>query len=220
MSDDSSQAIQHRIISTDTISGRERYELLTSLVVPRPIAWVSTRGEDGTLNLAPFSFFAAIASSPMLVSVSIGTRKGVAKDSFKNILHRRAFCVNVVTEAQLEAMNRTSAELSPDKDEFAHAGLIAAQAHTVDAPYVANCPAVLECVLFGEMDLGAPGSLIVGEVTAVRLDPALPTMAQGTAAVAPEALRPVGRLSGSAYALLGEVRMIERPAVPSRDPGR
>ena len=80
-----------------------------SCLVPRPIGWVPTRGVGGVLNVAPFSFFSAVASSPMLVRLSIGTRGGVAKDSLRNILDQGAFCVNGVTEGQLEAMNRTAA---------------------------------------------------------------------------------------------------------------
>ena len=210
MTHDPSEEIRHRVISTAAIDGVERYQLLTSLVVPRPIGWVSTRGEDGTLNVAPFSFFAAISASPMLVSLSIGVRRGVAKDSLRNIRHRGAFCVNVVTEGQLADMNQTAASLPSDQDEFAFAGLAVAEAESVEAPYVANCPAVLECRLFKEVDLDGAGSLVIGEVTAVRLDQTLPTI-EGSAFVDTEALRPVGRLWGSAYTLLGEVKILEPP---------
>ena len=199
-----------RVIRTEAVDGRERYQLLTSLVVPRPIGWVSTRSTDGVPNLAPFSFFSAVASSPMLVSLSIGKRGGVVEDSLRNILDQRAFCVNVVTEPQLEAMNRTAADLPPDGNEFDFAGLSVAEAETVDAPYVAECPAVLECELYKEVDLGEAGGLVLGEVKGVRLDPELPVV-EGSAFVDSEGLRPVGRLWGSAYSLLGEVRVVPRP---------
>ncbi len=202
--------LRHRVIHTDAVDGRERYELLTSLVVPRPIGWVSTRGKGGVPNVAPFSFFSAVSSSPMLVSLSIGTRGGVAKDSLRNILDQGAFCVNVVTESQLEAMNRTAAGLPPEGDEFAFAGLSVAQAETVDAPYVADCPAVLECELHTHVDLADVGGLVLGEVRGVRLDPKL-TMVEGSAFVDSEGLQPVGRLWGPAYTLLGEIRVIPRP---------
>ena len=204
------EPLRHRVIHTDEVDGRERYQLLTSLVVPRPIGWVSTRGKDAVPNLAPFSFFSAVASSPMLVSLSIGTRGGVAKDSLRNILDRGAFCVNVVTEPQLEAMNRTAANLPPDADEFDFAGLSVAEAETVDAPYVAECPAVLECELYERVDLGEAGGLVLGEVKGVRLDPELGVV-EGSAFVDSEGLRPVGRLWGSAYSLLGEIRVVPRP---------
>ena len=146
----------------------------------------------------------------MLVSLSIGTRGGVAKDSLRNIRHQGAFCVNVVTEGQLEAMNQTAASLPSDQDEFAFAGLPVAVAESVEAPYVANCPAVLECRIFKEVDLHGTGTLIIGEVMAVRLDPTL-EMIEGSAFVDSEGLKPVGRLWGSAYTLLGEVKILDRP---------
>jgi len=202
--------LRHRVIRTDVADARERYQLLTSLVVPRPIGWVSTRSTGGVLNVAPFSFFSAVASSPMLVSLSIGTRGGVAKDSLRNILDQGAFCVNVVTEPQLEAMNRTAASLPPEDDEFAFAGLSVAEAETVDAPYVADCPAVLECELYKHVELGKAGGLVLGEVKGVRLDPEL-TIVEGSSFVDTAELRPVGRLSGFSYSLLREIRVVPRP---------
>jgi flavin reductase (DIM6/NTAB) family NADH-FMN oxidoreductase RutF len=146
----------------------------------------------------------------MLVSLSIGTRGGVAKDSLRNILDQGAFCVNVVTEPQLEAMNRTAASLPPEDDEFAFAGLSVAEAETVDAPYVADCPAVLECELHKHVELGQAGGLVIGEVKGVRLDPEL-TIVEGSSFVDTEQLRPVGRLWGFSYSLLGEIRVVPRP---------
>ena len=132
-------------IRTADVSALERYQLLTSLVVPRPIGWLSTVNRSGAPNLAPFSYFAALASTPMLVGASIGFRRGEPKDTLVNIRESGAFCVNVVTEEQLEAMNLTSGDYLPDVDEFRVAGLPMARAELVDAPYVESCPAVLEC---------------------------------------------------------------------------
>jgi len=146
----------------------------------------------------------------MLVSLSIGTRGGAAKDSLRNILDQGAFCVNVVTEPQLEAMNRTAASLPSEVDEFAFAGLSVGEAETVEAPYVADCPAVLECELYKHVALGEAGGLVLGEVKGVRLDPDL-TIVEGSSFVDTEELRPVGRLSGFSYSLLGEIRVVPRP---------
>ena len=101
----------HRPFDPATLSGQERYQLLTSLVVPRPIGWISTWSAEGVANLAPFSFFAALAASPMLVGVSVGHRPQGPKDTLVNVRARGAFCVNVVTAPLLEAMNATSAEV-------------------------------------------------------------------------------------------------------------
>ena len=194
-----------------TLSASERYQLLTSLVVPRPIGWISTWSGAGRANLAPFSYFAALAASPMLVGVSVGHRGERPKDTLVNARATGAFCVNVVSEELLEAMNATSAEVAPDVDEFALAGLERGASSVVNAPYVASAPAVLECRVTQEVELhGAPNTLIIGEVVGIRIAAGLPRV-EGTACVDPEALRPVGRLWGAAYAMPGEVRIIPRP---------
>jgi len=203
-----------RAVDPGVVSARERYQLMTSLVVPRPIGWISTWGPDGVANLAPFSYFAAVSVDPMLVCVSIGKRRDAFKDSIVNIRARGAFCVNVVTEPLLEAMNASSASVPPEVDEFELAGLGRAVSERVDAPWVAECPAVLECEVRQEVDLGgAPNALVIAEVVGVRLDPSL-AFEEGTMVVLPEQLRPVGRLGGTAYSLTTDLRRIPRP-----DPG-
>jgi flavin reductase (DIM6/NTAB) family NADH-FMN oxidoreductase RutF len=202
------------IYETSGLHARERYQLLTSLVVPRPIAWVSSRSAGGEPNLAPFSYFAALSATPFLVGVSIGHRRGVPKDTLRNVRETGAFCVNLAVEARLAALNETSGDYPPDVDEFARAGLLLAEARFVAAPYVADSPAVLECRLFKEVELG-PGdnALVIGEVLAVRLSDAVP-LVPGTLFADTRAVRPVGRLWGDLYALLGET-----PALPRPTPG-
>jgi len=198
------------VLRPGDLDARGRYQLLTSLVVPRPIGWISTWDDAGRANLAPFSFYTAVASSPMLVAVSVGHRGGEPKDSLRNARASGAFCVNVVTEEQLVAMNRTAGEFGPEVDEFERAELTVAPAQVVSAPFVADSPAVLECSVYREVELGeAPATLLVGRVEAVRLDPRLRTI-PGTRYVDTESLRPVGRLHGRAYGLLGEVVFLDR----------
>jgi flavin reductase (DIM6/NTAB) family NADH-FMN oxidoreductase RutF len=199
------------ILDTSVITPRQRYELLTSLVVPRPIAWVSTRSAAGQPNLAPFSYFSAVSATPFLVGVSIGHRRGHPKDTLRNILDTGAFCVNVATEGQLARMNHTSGEYPSDIDEFAHAGVPLAWADSVFAPYVANAPAVLECSLFKAVDLeGAANTLVIGEVLRVRLADHLPLI-DDSMFVDTHALAPVARLWGDLYALIGETPSTPRP---------
>jgi flavin reductase (DIM6/NTAB) family NADH-FMN oxidoreductase RutF len=199
------------ILDTTALTPRQRYQLLTSLVVPRPIAWVSTRSAAGEPNLAPFSYFSALSPTPFLIGVSIGHRRGEPKDSLRNILETGAFCVNVATEGQLARMNHTSGEYPPDVNEFEHAGVPLAWAESVEAPYVANSPAVLECRLFKHVELeGAANTLVIGEVLRVRLADHLPVQ-EGTLFVDTHALAPVGRLWGDFYALIGGTPSLPRP---------
>lgn len=192
------------------LSGRDRYRLLTSLVVPRPIAWVSTWGRDGTANLAPFSYFAALSTTPALVGISVGARRGEAKDTLENIRAANALCVNVVTEAHLDPMNATSVTVGPEIDEFALAGLDLVASERVHAPYVRGCPAVLECEARDEVALpGSPNTLVIAEVMDVVI--AREILPSEGYAVDPERLRPVGRLGGTGYMLPEAFRFIPRP---------
>jgi len=182
-------------------------------VVPRPIGWLSTVSSSGAPNLAPFSYFGALSSEPMLVGVSIGFRRdGGPKDSLRNIRATGRFCVNVVTLNQIDAMNATSAELPPDDSEFEFGDVAMAWSGPADTgvPFVADCPAVLECQLTQAVDLGAaPNVLIIGAVTRVRLARGL-REDQGFA-IDPERLQAVGRLGGRFYAPLGKVLDLSRP---------
>lgn len=195
------------------LSGRDRYQLLTSLVVPRPIAWVSTRSPGGARNLAPFSYFAAVSATPFLVSVSIGSRAGVDKDTLRNIRDTGAFCINLATEPQLAQINETAGEWGPEVDEFERAGLHSAEAESVDAPYVVSAPGVLECRVFKIVELeGSPNTLVIGEVLRIRLSDDVP-LVPGTHFADSAALRPVARLWGDLYNTLGDMPALKRPVV-------
>lgn len=195
----------------EELDGRERYQLLTSLVVPRPIGWLGTRAADGSDNLAPFSYFAALSHAPMLVGVSIGHRRSGPKDSLANIRATGGFTVNVVDVDHLGPMNVSSASTAPEVDEFELAGLEKTEATRVGAPYVVTAPAVLECRLEKEVELGgAPNTLVIGRVVAVRVRSSLARV-PGTLFVDTAELRPVGRLWGGAYMLPGDVTMLTRP---------
>jgi flavin reductase (DIM6/NTAB) family NADH-FMN oxidoreductase RutF len=140
------------------------YKLLTNLVVPRPIAWVSTISKAGVINLAPFSFFNAVGSDPPYVVVSIGRRDdGTAKDTANNIAESGEFVVNLVTESLLMAMNISAADFPPDQSELTAVGLLAERSVSIQPPRVAAAQASLECKLFQTLPLGA-NTLFIGEV--------------------------------------------------------
>ena len=198
-------------VRPETLSKKECYQLLTSLVVPRPIGWISTVSSEGTANLAPYSFFAALSASPPMVGVSIGLRLGEPKDTLRNIRETSVFAVNLCSEDLLEAMNVTSGEFGPSVDEFEVAGLTAEAGTGTSAPVVGEARAVLECVLFREVDLGAaPNVLVIGEVKAIRLSQEL-EVGPDNWTVDPTALRAVGRLGGDRYSLLRDIIELPRP---------
>jgi len=151
-------------IDPSLLSKADNYKLLSNLVVPRPIAWVSTVNSDGLVNLAPFSFFNAVCADPVYVVVSVGRRdSGAPKDTAVNIERCGEFVVNLVTEELLEAMNISAADFSPDQSELSAAGLLATPSVCVKPPRLLRAQASLECRLFQALPLGA-NTLFIGEV--------------------------------------------------------
>jgi flavin reductase (DIM6/NTAB) family NADH-FMN oxidoreductase RutF len=184
------------------------YRFLISAVIPRPIAFVSTVGADGGLNLAPFSYFNAIASEPPLITISINAREDDPKDTLRNIRETKEFVVNIVSEALLDAMVHTAGEWPRTTSEFGPSGLTAAPSERVKPPYVVESPLQLECTLYREIELGN-SFLVVGEVVFARASDDVLTEGR----IDPEKLKPIGRLGGEFYAPLGPVLKRKRPRV-------
>lgn len=151
-------------INPSLSSKADNYKLLTNLVVPRPIAWVTSRSQSGVINLAPFSFFNAVGSHPLYVIVSIGLNDaGEPKDTAKNIRASGEFVVNLVTEDLFDAMNISAADFPCEQSELAAAHLHPAPSVRIKVPRVAEAQASLECKLFSAQSLGA-NTLFIGEV--------------------------------------------------------
>jgi flavin reductase (DIM6/NTAB) family NADH-FMN oxidoreductase RutF len=142
----------------------DNYKLLTNLVVPRPIAWVTSRNAAGIINLAPFSFFNAVGSDPLYVVIGIGRRdNGEPKDTAQNIQNGGDFVVNLVTEELLDAMNISAVDFPPDQSEITAAKLLTTPSVQVNTPRLAAAQASLECKLFKTEPLGV-NTLVIGQV--------------------------------------------------------
>jgi flavin reductase (DIM6/NTAB) family NADH-FMN oxidoreductase RutF len=147
----------------------DNYKLLTNLVVPRPIAWVTSLNADGVVNLAPFSFFNAVGANPVYLIISVGeTDAGEMKDTAKNILAGGEFVVNLVTEELFDAMNVSAADFPEGESELEATGLHAAPSLKIRPPRVAESQASMECRLHSSQLLGN-NTLIVGEVVMFRM---------------------------------------------------
>jgi len=190
------------------LPARDIYRLLISVVIPRPIALVSTVGTGGVFNVAPFSYFNAIASEPPLIGVSISDRAQDPKDTLTNIRTSKDFVVNVVSEPILEPTVQAAGEWPAAVSEFGVSGLTARPAKRVTAPAVAESPIQLECVLHREIPLGN-SFLVVGEV--VLLDVRDDVLVEGQVDAA--RLAAVGRLGGEFYSLMRNVVKVPRPRV-------
>jgi flavin reductase (DIM6/NTAB) family NADH-FMN oxidoreductase RutF len=131
------------------------YPLLASVVVPRPIALVTTLGPDGVVNAAPFSFFNLLGADPPILAVAPGDRDdGTPKDTARNIRLQHEFVVNLVDETIAEAMNRTSASLPYGMSELESAGLATVPSTLVKPPRLAESPVSMECTEWGTLEIG------------------------------------------------------------------
>jgi len=183
-----------------------------AIVSPRPIGWIGSKGRDGSINLAPYSFFNAVADRPKLVMFSSAGRK----DSQRNAAETGVFSCNFVGRDLAEKMNLSSAALPYGESEFDFAGLTAKQAELIDAPYVGEAFAVLECRVTEIMEpktlSGAPSEnvLVFGEVVGIRIDETIVRNGRLDMSIA----RPVARMGYMDYSEGSDVFEMFRPHLP------
>ncbi|KAG1737656.1 hypothetical protein EDB19DRAFT_1909632 [Suillus lakei] len=196
------------------ISPREVYPLLTSCVVPRPIALVSSISSDGVPNLAPFSYFSMVAHNPPLLSISFSQSPRKSKDTKENILATKQFTVSIISEPIIEAANITSVDAPADVDEWDISGLTRTSSIDVQPPWVKESAIGFECELFYSYEICPPNSdevtntLVLGLIKRAHVRESVLT-ASGT--VDPAKLRAVSRLGGDMYARIGEGFELSRP---------
>jgi flavin reductase (DIM6/NTAB) family NADH-FMN oxidoreductase RutF len=185
--------------------GQERkilHRWLTQIVVPRPIGWISSMDQNGAFNLAPFSYFNVVSSSPPIVAFSIGARslEQSYKDTFNNVRETGEFVVNVVTEELMQAMNITARDYPPEVDEFEQAGLTPKPSKLVKPPFVLESPIHLECRVSQIISLGEQGkgsNLVLGDVLLIHVNERI---LKEQDRIDIDLYQPVGRLGGSLYA--------------------
>jgi flavin reductase (DIM6/NTAB) family NADH-FMN oxidoreductase RutF len=181
-----------------TLPALERYKLLIGLVIPRPIAWVSTFSENGVANCAPFSFFNVISEDPPLCILSFNWRSDrEIKHTLKNIRRTGEFVVNLADEASANAMHLSGTELPEAESEFAKFGLTPVPAKLVKHPRIAEAAASLECRVERRINFGPEREMVVGEILLIHardgiIDPV-------TKRISEELYRPVGRLFANRY---------------------
>ena len=186
--------------------GPALYPLLNSVVVPRPIAWVSTTSAAGVDNLAPHSFFTVSAVSPPVVQfTSVGH-----KDSLRNALATGEFVVGVCTEALLEQVNSSGTDFPPDVSEFDAVGVTREPSRLVTPPRVAESPVALECRVHSTVELG-DSTVVFGQGVWAAVDEAV--LRDDRPAI--DLLRPVARLGADEWSTIGTVTSHRR--VPYRE---
>jgi flavin reductase (DIM6/NTAB) family NADH-FMN oxidoreductase RutF len=182
-----------------TLEPRQRYKLLCGLVVPRPIALVTTLSPEGVANAAPFSFFNVFSEDPALIVLGLQhNADGTLKDTTRNIHLTGEFVVSLVDEVIAEAMNLTAIDFPPGESEPMIAGLGLSASSQVKPPRLATAPAAFECRRSVALAFGPQRELLIGEVLGAQVREGIVDPKSLNVDFA--ALRPVGRLCGNAYA--------------------
>ncbi|MCK0113453.1 flavin reductase family protein [Ornithinimicrobium sp. F0845] len=194
--------VSPRVVYRPGEEGVNAYRLLISVVLPRPIAWVSSLDAHGVGNLAPHSFFSVASARPPVVSfTSVGR-----KDTLANVLATEEFVVNIVSTELLEACNGTSAEVPPAVDEALLLGIELEPSAVVGPPRVVASPASIECTLHATVEVG-DSVVILGLVQAITVQGRV--LRDGR--VDARSLDPLSRLGGHQWGTLGEIREVRRP---------
>lgn len=196
-----------------TLAPRDRYKLLTGVIVPRPVAWVTTRSREGIVNAAPFSFFNMFGEDPALIVLGLQHKSGGApKDTTRNIRETGEFVVNIATLDLVEAMVGTAAAYPPDQGEPEALGLRTAPSAQVGVPRLADAPVAIECRHKVTMNFDPGRDLVIGEAVGLAARDGLIDMEK--LYVNWDGDFPVARLFADRYARLDE---IERHPIPTLD---
>jgi flavin reductase (DIM6/NTAB) family NADH-FMN oxidoreductase RutF len=197
----------------DTLPQPQRYKLLVGLVVPRPIALVTTVGPGGIVNAAPFSFFNVFSEEPPLVVLGLQSRPdGTIKDTPANIRETGTFVVNLVDEALAEQMNICAVDFPPGESEIDAAGLDLCAGAAISVPRIASAPVALECRHYMTLEVSRERRLCIGQVVCLHVRDGM--VDPDNLRVDIDAYRPVARLHGNYYARLGEVFQLVRQSYP------
>jgi len=178
------------------------YRLITGVVVPRPIAWVTTLSGSGVVNLAPFSAFTFVSPKPPMLAISVGRKGGIYKDTAQNILNNEEYVVHIADSSLMTAVHESSTEHPPDVSEVEELRLSTLPGERIKVPRLAAAPVAMECRFRQCLEFGETRSrLIVGEVLVFHIRDGL----LNNGKIETEALDPIARIAGPRYAKLGEI---------------
>lgn len=194
-----------RTFKTNEISTKDAYKLISGLVIPRPIAWLTTHNSKGLVNAAPFSFFNVVSKEPLIVSIAMTEMK----DSVRNLLEMKEGVIHLVNTNNVEDMNQTSAPLGADESEIETFGIALTPSEEVKVPAIKNAKARMEVILSQHIPVGKTSQLMLLEVKNILIDDTV--IDEEKLYINAEALDPVARLSGRSYTALGETFEITRP---------
>jgi len=205
-----------RIDPTD-LGAEQAYRLITGIVVPRPIAWVTTLSGTGVVNLAPFSAFTFVSPKPPMLAISVGRKAGVYKDTAHNILLNEEYVVHIADSTLMTMVHESSIEHPPEVSEVEELKLETLPSERIAVPRLKAPPIAMECRFRQCLEFGDTRSrLIVGEVLVFHLRDGLVNNGK----IETEALDPIARIGGPRYARLGEIVTLKSVFQTSKSPTR
>lgn len=199
---------------SSSLSAKDKYKLLTGSVVPRPIAWITSRAIEGNINAAPFSYFNIVSSEPPLIAVSINRTEGHCKDTARNILENGEAVIHLVSGDLVEKMNTTAASLEPHMSELELAELQTEPSDIVNVPRIKGTKIQLEAKLTQHIPITNDENAIVNDLLIMRIlkfhfdEEVLDSQ---NLYILYDKLDPMSRLAGNNYGTLGKTFEIERP---------
>lgn len=208
------------LIDLSTLASDTVYHLMTQVIIPRPIAWVltdnGTTGDNGqpSYNLAPFSYFNAIASSPPLVVMALSNKPdGSHKDTRRNIAERGHYVVHIPRHDQAHQVSDSAATLAHGESELARLQLATTAISGFPLPRLTDCAVAMACRLYQLTEIGnTPQALIIGQIEQLYVDPAAVTEHNGRVTIDPAVINPLARLGANQYAAITAPFKLDRPA--------
>ncbi len=202
------------LLNFSEYSANQRYHLMTQTIIPRPIAWVLTDSNNGSFNLAPFSYFTAVASEPPLLMLSIGKKpNGDDKDTVLNVLRNKELVIHIASEQHAQLVTQTAATLAHGESELTEAALSTTPFEGFSLPRLTQCDIAYGCELHEVKYLGdTPQTLIFAEVKQVYINDAVADIdSKNRIKVHADRVKPLARLGGGEYATISAPFSIARP---------
>ena len=197
------------IVTPEALSLERCYYLMSSCIVPRPIAWIGTLNEDGSHNLAPYSYFNAVSATPPIIGIGIGrAHSKPEKDTLKNARRTGELTVSIPTQEQANAVEASGENFPYGDDEFMNCGLTPGKGQVVSAPIVAEAKVSLECVVYDIIPIRrSNNTLLLAEIKVFHIRD---TILDDKRCADPKQLNPLVRMGSGQYASIGEVFTIKK----------
>jgi len=202
------------ILNFSDFSANQRYHLMTQTIIPRPIAWALTDSNNGSFNLAPFSYFTAVSSAPPMLMLSVGKKpNGDSKDTLVNVIHNKKMVIHIASECHADLVTNTSKTLAHGESELTENNMLTTEFEGFSLPRLAQCDIAYGCELYEIKELGdVPQSLIFVEVKQVYISDTVADIDEKhRITVHADRIKPLARLGGGEYATIEKPFTIVRP---------